>query len=84
MEVYVTSRGRMVIPSAIRKQLGITAGTRINIEVDEEKYVIALHPVTPAVIRSFKGILKSKAREKSATRQLLEDRAEELRRGRWK
>lgn len=80
METFATSKGQIVIPSAVRKQFGITAGTRIQIEPDAANHTIVLRPVTRALIRSFRGILKVKPGEKPATHQMLEERAEDLRR----
>jgi AbrB family looped-hinge helix DNA binding protein len=45
----VSSKGQMVIPSAIRQSLGITAGTRI--EVHQEGSEVILRPLTQAATR---------------------------------
>jgi bifunctional DNA-binding transcriptional regulator/antitoxin component of YhaV-PrlF toxin-antitoxin module len=60
--------------------MGIRKGTRIKIEVDENTNHIILMPITRDSLRRFRGILKQKPGEKSATQQLLEDRAEDRRR----
>ena len=45
-ETHTTTKGQIVIPSAIRRQLGITQSTRIQIEVNEKDNSIILRPVT--------------------------------------
>ena len=67
---YVTSKGQLVIPAALRKRYGIKSGTKVRfIERDGE---ILIQPVTKEFIRSVCGMLKS---EKSATEELLKERA---------
>lgn len=75
---YVTSKGQMVVPSAIRRRYGIKPGTRINFL--EENGRIILQPVTIEYIRSFRGMFKLKAGEKPATQELREDRGAERKR----
>ncbi len=59
METIATSKGQVVIPSKIRRQLGIKEGTRIQIEVDEHNRLI-LTPVTREYIQSLRGKYKGK------------------------
>ena len=73
---YVTSKGQLVIPSKLRRKYNIKRGTRVNFVEDNGK--IILQPVTREYIREFRGIYKLKPGEKSATQELLEDRAEDL------
>lgn len=80
METTATSKGQVVIPSRVRRKLGIQEGTKIKIEVDEQNFLIVLKPITRESIKKFRGILKLKPGQKPATEQLLEDRAEDLRR----
>ncbi len=80
MDTTATSKGQIVIPSSVRRKLGIQEGTKIKIEVDEEKFLIVLKPITRESIKKFRGILKLKPGQKPATEQLREDRAEDLRR----
>lgn len=66
----VTSKGQLVIPIRLRRRYGIKAGTKIRfIERGKE---IVLQPLTPAYIRSLRGVLKDYP---SLTRDLLEERA---------
>lgn len=67
--VYVTSRGRIVIPARLRRRLGIKPGTKVCfIERDNE---IVFQPITKQYIRSLCGMLGSTT---SATEELLRDR----------
>ena len=52
----VSSKGQVVIPSELREKLGISAGTRIAIRMEQDHLV--LEPITEAYIRSFRGSLK--------------------------
>lgn len=57
-EVYTTSKGRITIPSYIRRKLGITAGTRVQVVLDEREGKIILTPVTRARIQKLFGLYK--------------------------
>ncbi|MFI5175848.1 MAG: AbrB/MazE/SpoVT family DNA-binding domain-containing protein [Terriglobia bacterium] len=76
---YITSKGQLVVPAKLRRKYNIKPGTRINF-IEEEGGRIVMQPITPETLRSLRGILKLKGGEKSATRQLLEDRAGDRRR----
>ena len=67
--VYVTTRGRIVIPARLRRKLGIKPGTKVCfIEHGSE---ILFQPLTRQYIRSICGILKDTT---SATVELLIER----------
>lgn len=76
MEAYATVKGQIVIPSKIRRKLGIKESTRIQIDLDEENKKIVLTPITREYIHSVrgrlkgKGLLKSLAAEKKIEREL--------------
>jgi AbrB family looped-hinge helix DNA binding protein len=76
MEAYATVKGQIVIPSKIRRKLGITECTRIQIDLDEDNKKIVLTPITREYIHSVrgrlkgKGLLKSLAAEKKTEREL--------------
>lgn len=53
---YVSATGAVVIPSDLRKQLGIEEGTRIS--VYREKNHLVLQPITDEFIHSLVGCLK--------------------------
>lgn len=55
METTTTTKGQVVIPSSVRKQLGIKTGTRIQVEVDEAKSQIILTPITREYIKNMAG-----------------------------
>ena len=74
---YVTSKGQLAVPAKLRRKYNIKRGTRINFMEDGGR--IVMQPVTREYIREFRGIYKLKPGEKSATQELLEDRAEEKR-----
>jgi AbrB family looped-hinge helix DNA binding protein len=71
MEVTVTAKGQIVIPSSIRRKLDIKEGTRIQIEVKDESNQIILTPITRGYIHSLrgkfagKGLLKTLRAEKN-------------------
>ena len=60
METTATSKGQIVIPSSIRRKLGIKEGTRIQIELKEGENVIVLKPITREYIHSLRGKLRGK------------------------
>lgn len=60
METVTTSKGQVVIPSKIRRKLGIKEGTYIQIEVDEVNNRIILTPITREYVNSLRGKYKGK------------------------
>ncbi len=60
METIATSKGQVVIPSKIRRKLGIKEGTYLQIDVDEETKKIILTPVTREYVHSLRGKYKGK------------------------
>ena len=54
----VSSKGQIVIPSALREQLGIEAGTRLAIQRENNRLV--LQPITDEFIHTLRGSLKGK------------------------
>lgn len=60
METTATSKGQIVIPSSLRKKLGIKEGTRIQIELDEDSGEIILKPITREHVHSLRGKFKGK------------------------
>jgi len=54
----VSSKGQIVIPSALREEMGIKTGTRIAIQ-RQDNYLV-LQPITIAFIDSLRGRLKGK------------------------
>lgn len=76
METVATSKGQVVIPSKIRKQLGIKDGTYLQIDVNTATKQIILTPVTREYVRSLrgkykgKGLMKALMAEKKREREL--------------
>ena len=76
MDTYMTVKGQVVIPSKVRRQLGVTEGTRIQVEVESSGQRIILTPITRAYVEGLrgkyrgKGLLKALAAEKSREREL--------------
>jgi AbrB family looped-hinge helix DNA binding protein len=60
METIVTSKGQVVIPSKLRRRLGIREGTYIQIDVDDVNKRLILTPVTREYIHSLRGKYKGK------------------------
>jgi AbrB family looped-hinge helix DNA binding protein len=60
METYATIKGQIVIPSSVRRKLGIKEGTRIQIEMDEKNQRIILKPITREYVHSLRGKYKGK------------------------
>ncbi|MHB8776149.1 MAG: AbrB/MazE/SpoVT family DNA-binding domain-containing protein [Anaerolineales bacterium] len=60
METVATSKGQVVIPSKIRKQLGIKDGTYLQIDVNAVTRQIILTPVTREYVHSLRGKYKGK------------------------
>ena len=68
--VKASSKCQIVIPSEIRKKLGIKAGGKVLIEkLDDQHAIISALPDDP--IKSLRGVLKG---GKSMAQELLEER----------
>lgn len=52
----VSSKGQIVIPAALREELGIQVGTRLAIQ--RENNHLVLQPITDEFIHSLRGCLK--------------------------
>jgi len=60
METIVTSKGQVVIPSKLRRRLGIREGTYIQIDLDDVNKRLILTPVTREYVHSLRGKYKGK------------------------
>lgn len=58
MQTTASVKGQIVIPAALRKRFGITAGTRIAVEVSKDQEGILLKPVTPQYVKRLCGRYK--------------------------
>ena len=74
MVTTATSKGQIVIPSSVRRKLGIKEGTRIQIEVDENSNRIILRPITREYVHSLRGRLKGKGLLKSLVAEKKKER----------
>jgi len=73
METTATTKGQIVIPSSVRRKLGIKSGTRIQVELDEANGQIILKPITREYIHSLRG----RFRGKGLLMELAEDKKRE-------
>lgn len=74
--VVVGDRGRMVLPSAVRRELGLTAGTRLLVDVESDGS-LKLQPFRAAAEQT-RGLLRELAPyEGSAVDELLVERRAE-------
>ena len=76
MQTSITSKGQVVIPSAVRRRFGIKGGTQFAVEMDEAAGRIILTPITKEYIETQRGrfrgknLLKTLAAEKKREREL--------------
>lgn len=76
METYMTVKGQIVIPSKVRRRLGMKEGTRVQVDVDEGAQRIILTPITREYIEGVrgrykgKGLLKALAADKKREREM--------------
>ena len=72
----MTVKGQVVIPSKVRRKLGIKDGTRIQVDVDETTHRIILTPITREYIEGMRGrykgrgLLKALSSEKKREREI--------------
>ena len=73
--VWFTTKGQVVIPAWLRKQFQIEDGTKAMVQATSEG--ILLKPVTAALIRQGRGILKRKPGDKPLTEEWAEHKKQE-------
>lgn len=73
--VWFTTKGQVVIPAWLRKQFHIEDGTKAVVQATPEG--ILLKPITAALIRKGRGILKRKPGEEPLTEQWAEHKRQE-------
>jgi len=73
--VWFTTKGQVVIPAWLRKQFQIEDGTKAVVQATREG--ILLKPVTAALIKQGRGILKRKPGEKPLTEQWADHKKQE-------
>jgi len=74
MHTYVTTRGYITIPAALRRKYSLKAGTRIHPAVDEQTGRIFLTPITRHHIRSLRGKYKGRGLLKALVESKKTDR----------
>lgn len=77
METTSTTKGQIVIPSAMRRKLGIKPGTRIQVELDEANAQIILKPITREYIHSLRGKFRGSGLVEELEASRLRDRERE-------
>ena len=73
--VWFTTKGQVVIPVWLRKQFGIEDGTKAVVQATPEG--ILLQPVTAALIKRGRGIIKRKPGDKPLAEEWAEYKKEE-------
>ena len=78
MVTTTTTKGQVVIPSSVRRKLGIKTGTRIQVEIDEANSQIILTPITREYVHSLRGKFRGAGllEELEASRERDRDREE--------
>ena len=74
--VWFTTKGQVVIPSWLRKQFDIEDGTKCVVQAMADG--ILLKPVTAALIKRGRGILKRKASDKPLAEEWAQHKKDEL------
>lgn len=73
--VWFTTKGQVVIPAWLRREFHIENGTKAVVQATAEG--ILLKPVTAALIKRGRGILKRKSGEKSLAEEWAEHKKQE-------
>lgn len=68
MTTTVSSKGQIVIPSALRRKYGLVKGTRIELVEDSRSGCLRIVPMTRAYVRRLRGLLPGKAGLKALCR----------------
>jgi AbrB family looped-hinge helix DNA binding protein len=74
--VRFTTKGQVVIPAWLRKQFDIEEGTKAIVQATPDG--ILLKPVTAALIRQGRGILKRRPGAKPFAKEWAEHKREEM------
>ncbi len=70
--VTSTVKGQILIPAELRKKYGIEKGTQLNVYEKEDRIIV--EPITEDLVKSGRGILKTRGR---VLKSLVESRNEE-------
>mgnify|MGYP000888585301 CR=1 FL=1 len=55
-QITIDAAGRLVIPKPVRKQLKLSAGTPLQLDVEDDTIVLR-HPTTPGALALDEGVL---------------------------
>lgn len=69
MQTFINSKGQVLIPAKIRKQLGIKDGTYIQIDLNVSTNQIVLTPITCDFIHGLRGKYKGKGLMKALLKE---------------
>ncbi len=75
MTMTVSSKGQIVIPSALRRKYGLVKGTRVELVEDSRSGCLRIEPITSAYIRRLRGLLPGKAGLKTLRRDRRREKA---------
>lgn len=74
MMMKVFAKGQVVIPSDIRRKLGIDVGDYLNVELDEQRGALVLRRARPYASRELAGSLAAYRRgKKFPSRKAMKD-----------
>ena len=76
--IHVGARGRVVLPSEVRRTLGLKEGDRLILTIAEDGSIHLLSASTQA--QRLKGLFKDLAPDRDLARELIEQRREESQR----
>ncbi len=78
--VKLGERGRLVLPAAVRRELGVETGERLIVTLEEDGSVRLVNARTLA--RRLRGLLRDEYPDVDLVEELLSDRSEEVARER--
>jgi len=74
MDIKVASNGRMILPSSVRKAMGLHGDAKVILTIEDDQ--VRLSPIGHGVLRA-KALYKEHAKHARTTEQFLSDRADE-------
>ena len=74
MDIKVASNGRMILPSSVRKAMGLHGDAKVILTIEDDQ--VRLSPIGHGVSRA-KALYREHAKHARTTEQFLSDRADE-------
>jgi AbrB family looped-hinge helix DNA binding protein len=74
MDIKVASNGRMILPSSVRKAMGLHGDAKVILTIEDDQ--VRLSPIGHGVSRA-KALYREHAKHARTTEQFLKDRADE-------